>query len=60
MASHLVAQPRDAVVISHVSGISEGTIKSSYKLLFAARDLLITQNMLETNSYVRPALLPIL
>ncbi|KAJ1782110.1 hypothetical protein LPJ59_006894, partial [Coemansia sp. RSA 2399] len=52
--------PRDAVVISHVSGISEGTIKSSYKLLFAARDLLITQNMLETNSYVRPALLPIL
>ncbi|KAJ2657199.1 transcription initiation factor IIB, partial [Coemansia sp. RSA 1199] len=39
MASHLVGQPRDAKVISHVAGVSEVTIKNSYKLLFADRDL---------------------
>ncbi|KAJ1666093.1 transcription initiation factor IIB [Coemansia sp. RSA 1646] len=59
MASHLVGQPRDAGVISHVAGISEGTIKSSYKLLFVSRDLLVTQKMLESNPHISTALLPL-
>ncbi|KAJ2157812.1 transcription initiation factor IIB [Coemansia sp. RSA 552] len=46
MASHLVAQPRDAKVISHVAGISEVTIKNSYKLLFADRLLLVSDQVL--------------
>ncbi|KAJ2530740.1 transcription initiation factor IIB, partial [Coemansia sp. RSA 1933] len=59
MASHLVGQPRDTAVISHVAGISEGTIKNSYKLLFAARSLLVTQQILDSNAHVSVALLPI-
>ncbi|KAI8320955.1 cyclin-like protein [Martensiomyces pterosporus] len=46
MASHLVGQPRDAKVISHVAGVSEVTIKNSYKLLFADRNQLVTEQVL--------------
>ncbi|KAJ1898292.1 transcription initiation factor IIB [Kickxella alabastrina] len=49
MASHLVGQPRDARVISHVAGVSEVTIKNSYKLLHKDRALLIGPEMLETD-----------
>ncbi|KAJ1811042.1 transcription initiation factor IIB [Coemansia sp. RSA 2599] len=47
MASHLVGQPRDVRVISHVAGVSEATIKNSYKLLYADRRNLVLPQMLE-------------
>ncbi|KAJ1719664.1 transcription initiation factor IIB [Coemansia biformis] len=46
MASHLVGQPRDTKVISQVAGVSEVTLKNSYKLLFADRFHLITEQVL--------------
>ncbi|KAJ2746075.1 transcription initiation factor IIB [Coemansia sp. BCRC 34301] len=59
MASHLVAQPRDARVISHVAGVSEVTIKNSYKLLYADRALLLSAQILAVDPAASPANLPI-
>ncbi|KAJ2724835.1 transcription initiation factor IIB [Coemansia sp. Benny D115] len=49
MASHLVGQPREARVISHVAGVSEVTIKNSYKLLYKDRQHLVLGQMLEAD-----------
>ncbi|KAJ2603337.1 transcription initiation factor IIB [Coemansia sp. RSA 1722] len=49
MASHLVGQPRDVRVISHVAGVSEATIKNSYKILYADRRNLILPQMLQVD-----------
>ncbi|KAJ2238903.1 transcription initiation factor IIB [Coemansia sp. RSA 455] len=59
MASHLVAQPRDARVISHVAGVSEVTIKNSYKLLYADRALLLSSQILAVDPAASTANLPI-
>ncbi|KAJ2066522.1 transcription initiation factor IIB [Coemansia sp. S2] len=59
MASHLVAQPRDARVISHVAGVSEVTIKNSYKLLYADRALLLSSQILAVDPAASIANLPI-
>ncbi|KAJ1671996.1 transcription initiation factor IIB [Coemansia sp. RSA 1694] len=59
MASHLVAQPRDARVISHVAGVSEVTIKNSYKLLYADRALLLSAQILAVDPAASTTNLPI-
>ncbi|KAJ2465087.1 transcription initiation factor IIB, partial [Coemansia sp. RSA 2322] len=59
MASHLVGQPRDARIISHVAGVSEVTIKNSYKLLYADRALLLSPQVLTTDPAATPANLPV-
>ncbi|KAJ1992695.1 transcription initiation factor IIB [Coemansia spiralis] len=59
MASHLVGEPRDARVISHVAGISEVTIKNSYKLLYADRQLLVSEQMLALYPWLSVEMLPI-
>ncbi|KAJ2146428.1 transcription initiation factor IIB [Coemansia sp. RSA 678] len=58
MASHLVGQPRDAKVISHVAGVSEVTIKNSYKLLFADRHQLVSEEMLRVSPMASIEFLP--
>ncbi|KAJ2820458.1 transcription initiation factor IIB [Coemansia erecta] len=58
MASHLVGQPRDAKVISHVAGVSEVTIKNSYKLLFADRHHLVSEAMLKASPTASIEFLP--
>ncbi|KAJ2522949.1 transcription initiation factor IIB [Coemansia sp. RSA 1939] len=57
MAAHLVRQPRDEAVISHVAGISEGTIRSSYRLMFADRRLLVSRQLLDLVPSACPDLL---
>ncbi|KAJ2299802.1 transcription initiation factor IIB [Coemansia sp. RSA 2611] len=59
MASHLVGQPRDAKVISHVAGVSEVTIKNSYKLLFADRYQLVSDAILGTSPMASLEYLPV-
>ncbi|KAJ2451586.1 transcription initiation factor IIB [Coemansia sp. RSA 2336] len=59
LASHLVGQPRDAKVISHVAGVSEVTIKNSYKLLFADRQQLVSESMLKAFPMASLEFLPI-
>ncbi|KAJ2851170.1 transcription initiation factor IIB [Coemansia brasiliensis] len=59
LASHLVGQPRDAKVISHVAGVSEVTIKNSYKLLFADRHQLVSEPMLKAFPMASLEFLPI-
>ncbi|KAJ2489106.1 transcription initiation factor IIB [Coemansia sp. RSA 2050] len=59
MASHLVAQPRDARIISRVAGVSEVTIKNSYKLLYADRSLLLSSQVLAVDSAASIDNLPI-
>ncbi|KAJ2647968.1 transcription initiation factor IIB [Coemansia sp. RSA 1250] len=59
LASHLVGQPRDAKVISHVAGVSEVTIKNSYKLLFADRHQLVSESMLKAFPMASLEFLPI-
>ncbi|PIA17229.1 cyclin-like protein [Coemansia reversa NRRL 1564] len=59
MASHLVGQPRDARVISHVAGVSEVTIKNAYKLLFADREHLLSPQVLAVDPMASVEHLPI-
>ncbi|KAJ2778382.1 transcription initiation factor IIB [Coemansia javaensis] len=59
MASHLVGQPRDARVVSHVAGVSEVTIKNSYKLLFADRHHLVSDQILRVHPAASMDFLPV-
>ncbi|KAJ2806631.1 transcription initiation factor IIB [Coemansia guatemalensis] len=59
MASHLVGQPRDARVISHVAGVSEVTIKNAYKLLFADREHLLSPQVVAVDPMASVEYLPI-
>jgi transcription initiation factor TFIIB len=46
-ASHLMRQPKTAKEISQVAGVSDGTIRTSYKLLEAEKDRLVEQSWLK-------------
>lgn len=39
MACHLVNEPRSTAEIAKYSGVSDGTVKNSYKFLYAVKDL---------------------
>jgi len=41
IASHFVGQPKTAKEISDVAGVSDGTIRNAYKLIYPKRELLI-------------------
>ena len=41
MISHLLKFPKSAKEISQVAGVSDGTIRTAYKFLFAEKDTLI-------------------
>ncbi len=41
MASYLLKQPKTAKEISAVAGVSDGTIRTAYKFLYAEKDMLI-------------------
>lgn len=46
MACHLVGEPRSSLPIAKQAGVSDGTVKTAYKHLFAAREQLIKQEWL--------------
>ncbi|KAI9714091.1 MAG: hypothetical protein M1812_006538 [Candelaria pacifica] len=41
MASYLMKNPRTAKEISNIAGVSDGTIRTAYKVLYGARDKLV-------------------
>jgi transcription initiation factor TFIIB len=43
MASHLVGEPRNTKQISVVSSVSDGTVKTAYRYLYAAKDAVLTK-----------------
>ncbi|KAL2130355.1 hypothetical protein VTI74DRAFT_6559 [Chaetomium olivicolor] len=45
MASHLMGEPRNPKQISKVSGVSDGTVKTAYRFLYAARDQFLTEEV---------------
>lgn len=45
MASHIVGEPRTSKQISEVSGVSDGTVKTAYRYLYAARDTFLTDEV---------------
>ncbi|AEO66611.1 uncharacterized protein THITE_2170336 [Thermothielavioides terrestris NRRL 8126] len=45
MASHIVGEPRNPRQISEVSGVSDGTVKTAYRYLYAARDTFLTEEI---------------
>lgn len=47
MACHLVGEPRSSMPIAKQAGVSDGTVKTAYKHLFAAREQLIKKEWLE-------------
>ncbi|KAM5355924.1 hypothetical protein ACJ41O_002570 [Fusarium nematophilum] len=47
MACHLVGEPRPSLPIAKQAGVSDGTVKTAYKHLFAARDQLIKKEWLD-------------
>ena len=46
-ASHLMRQPKSAKEISAVAGVSDGTIRTSYKLLEAEKERLVDPDWLK-------------
>ncbi|KAF4581040.1 transcription initiation protein [Ophiocordyceps camponoti-floridani] len=46
MACHLIGEPRSSMPIAKQAGVSDGTVKTAYKHLFAAREQLIKQEWL--------------
>lgn len=46
-ASHLMRQPRSAKDISATAGVSDGTIRTSYKLLEAVKEQLVDEDWLK-------------
>ena len=46
-ASHFMGQPKTAKDISNVAGVSDGTIRNAYKLIYPKRDKLINPEWLE-------------
>jgi transcription initiation factor TFIIB len=47
MACHLVGEPRSSLPIAKQAGVSDGTVKTAYKHLYAAREQLIRKEWLE-------------
>lgn len=47
MACHLVGEPRASLPIAKQAGVSDGTVKTAYKHLFAARERLIKKEWLD-------------
>lgn len=47
MACHLMGEPRSSAPIAKQTGVSDGTVKTAYKFLFAARDQLIKKEWLQ-------------
>ena len=47
MASHLMGQGKTAKEISNVAGVSDGTIRNAYKLLYPERMKIIDEKWLE-------------
>jgi transcription initiation factor TFIIB len=45
MASHIVGEPRNTKQISQVSGVSDGTVKTAYRFLYAARATFLTEEV---------------
>lgn len=45
MASHLVGEPRNSKEIAAVTGVSDGTVKTAYRFLYAARDDILTEEV---------------
>lgn len=45
MASHIVGEPRTSKRISEISGVSDGTVKTAYRYLYAARDTFLTEEV---------------
>lgn len=46
MACHLIGEPRSSMPIAKQAGVSDGTVKTAYKHLFAAREQLIKTDWL--------------
>ncbi|CAM1506842.1 Fc.00g064830.m01.CDS01 [Cosmosporella sp. VM-42] len=46
MACHLVGEPRSSLPIAKQAGVSDGTVKTAYKHLFAAREKLVRKEWL--------------
>ena len=46
MASHLMGQPKTPKDISAVAGVSDGTIRNAYKLVYPKREELIDPSWL--------------
>ena len=47
MACHLVGEPKASLPIAKQAGVSDGTVKTAYKYLFAAREQLIKKEWLD-------------
>lgn len=47
MACHLIGEPRSSLPIAKQAGVSDGTVKTAYKHLFAAREQLIKKEWLD-------------
>lgn len=47
MACHLVGEPKASQPIAKQAGVSDGTVKTAYKFLFAARNKLVKQEWLD-------------
>lgn len=47
MACHLVGEPRASLPIAKQAGVSDGTVKTAYKHMFAARERLIKKEWLD-------------
>ncbi|KFA63183.1 hypothetical protein S40285_03265 [Stachybotrys chlorohalonatus IBT 40285] len=50
MACHLVGEPRPSQPIAKQAGVSDGTVKTAYKHLFAARDTLVKKEWLDAGA----------
>jgi len=45
MAAHLVGEPRSYKAIAAVSNVSDGTVKTAYRFLYAAKDTVLTKDV---------------
>ncbi|KAK4103440.1 cyclin-like protein [Parathielavia hyrcaniae] len=45
MAAHLVGEPRSYKAIAAVSNVSDGTVKTAYRYLYAAKDTVLTKEV---------------
>ncbi|KAI8320956.1 cyclin-like protein [Martensiomyces pterosporus] len=58
MASYLTGNGKDAKTISGIAGVGEATIKTTYKILYASRDELITPDILARSPKAKISNLP--
>lgn len=59
MASHLMGTPKSPKDISNVAGVSDGTIRTSYKLCYKERDSLLKGTRWEQSEKVDLKRLPV-